>query len=97
MTPDISGFYKVFNMSSEVNLARMEEGRTGVISGIIGGGKFRRKLESMGIRTGSKVTKISNLFHRGPVILHVGGMEVAIGHRMARRILINPNISERSL
>ena len=84
-------------MNREVNLARMEEGRTGIISGIIGGGRFRLKLESMGIRPGSKVTKKSNLFHRGPVVLYVGGMEVAIGHRMARRILVNPYPSERSL
>jgi ferrous iron transport protein A len=97
MVLDNSGFYKVFHMSNEVNLARMEEGRTGVISDIIGGGKFRLKLESMGIRPGSKITKISNLFYRGPVVLHVGGTEVAIGHRMARRILINPNPPERSL
>lgn len=83
-------------MTKEVNLARMEAGGTGVISGIIGGGKFLLKLESMGIRPGSKVTKISNLFHRGPVVLHVGGTDVAIGHRMARRILINPNSSEKS-
>jgi ferrous iron transport protein A len=78
-------------MSYEVNLARMEEGRTGVISGIIGGGKFLMKLESMGIHPGSKLKKVSNLFHRGPVVIHVGGTEVAIGHRMARRILIKPN------
>jgi ferrous iron transport protein A len=84
-------------MNREVNLARMEEGRSGIISGIIGGGRLRLKLESMGIRPGSKVTKISNLFHRGPVVLNVSGMEVAIGHRMARRILINPYPSERSL
>ena len=84
-------------MNKEINIARMEEGRTGIISGIIGGGKFLMKLESMGIRPGSEVKKISNLFHKGPVVLYVGGMEVAIGHRMARRILVNPNPSEKSL
>jgi len=84
-------------MNREINLARMEEGQTGVISDIIGGRTFRLKLESMGIRPGSKVTKVSNLFDRGPVVLHVGGMEVALGYRMARRILINTQPSERSL
>jgi ferrous iron transport protein A len=84
-------------MKKEINLARMEKGRTGVISGIIGGGKFLLKLESMGISPGSKIKKISSLFHRGPIVIRVGGMEVAIGYRMARRILINPNSSERSL
>jgi len=82
---------------SEVNLTRMEEGRIGVISSIIGGGKFLLKLESMGIRPGSKVRKVSNLFHKGPVVIQVGGTEVAVGHRMARRILINPNSTEKSL
>lgn len=81
---------------NEINLARMKEGRIGVITSIIGGGKFLLKLESMGIRPGSKVRKISNLFQRGPVVIHVGGTEVAIGHRMARRILVNLNSLERS-
>lgn len=84
-------------MIMEMNLARMETGRAGVVSSIIGGGKFLLKLESMGIRPGSKVKKISNLFHRGPVVIHVGGTEVAIGYRMARRILVNLNSLERSL
>ncbi len=84
-------------MTHEVNLARMDEGRSGIISGIIGGGKFLLKLESMGIRAGSKVRKKSNLFHKGPVVINVGGTEVAIGHRMARRILVNLNSPERSL
>ncbi len=84
-------------MTNEINLARMEDGKTGVISSIIGGGRFLLKLESMGIHPGSRVTKITNLFNRGPVIIHVGGTEVAIGHRMARRILINPHPSEISL
>lgn len=82
-------------MSQELNLARMEEGHSGIICGIIGGGKFLLKLESMGIRPGSRVRKISNLFYHGPVVIYVGGTEVAIGHRMARRILINPDSSER--
>ena len=86
-------------MNREINIARMEEGQTGIISGIIGGRNFRLKLESLGIRPGSKVTKVSNLFNRGPVVLHVGGTEVAIGYRMARRILIKINTQplERSL
>ena len=84
-------------MDREINLARMEEGQTGIISNITGGGRLRLKLESMGIRPGSKVLKVSNIFHRGPIVLNVGGMEVAIGYRMARRIFVNPNPLERSL
>lgn len=75
-------------MNQEINLAMMEKGQKGTISNIIGGRTFRMKLESMGIHPGSKVTKVSNLFNKGPVILHVGGTEVALGYNMANRIMI---------
>jgi ferrous iron transport protein A len=81
-------------MNKEVNLASLEAGHTGIISSIIGGDNFVLKLESMGIRPGSRVTKISNLFYKGPVVIHVGGTDVAIGHRMAGKILVTPNPSE---
>jgi len=84
-------------MNQEVNLARLGKGQTGIISSITGGRHFRLKLESMGIHLGSKVTKVSNLFNRGPVVLYVGGMEVAIGYQMARKITVNTPPMEKSL
>ncbi|MDB9822519.1 ferrous iron transport protein A [Deltaproteobacteria bacterium] len=83
-------------MNQETNLAGMEKGHTGIVSTILGGRRFRMKLESLGIRPGSKVTKISNLFTRGPIVLYVGGTEVAIGYKMAMKIIINVPIAEKS-
>jgi ferrous iron transport protein A len=84
-------------MNKEISLAMMKKGQRGTVSTITGGRTFRLKLESMGIHPGSKVAKVSNLFHKGPVILHVGGTEVALGYNMANRIMITiPTRGKRS-
>ncbi|MBN1625444.1 MAG: ferrous iron transport protein A [Deltaproteobacteria bacterium] len=75
-------------MNQVINLAIMEKGQIGTVAGIRGGGNLRLKLASLGIHTGSKVTKSSNIFTRGPVVIYVGGMEIAIGYKMACKILI---------
>ncbi len=44
-----------------VDLTQMQPGETGIVKEIQGGQGFIRKLQSMGVRQGKKIIKVSNL------------------------------------
>ncbi len=70
------------------DLTQLEGGESGVVVEIHGGYGLIRRLESLGIRVGKKVTKVSSQFMRGPVTVRVGNSHVAIGFGMAKKILV---------
>jgi len=71
-----------------LDLTQLKLGQKGIVAEIQGGMGVIRRLESMGIRQGKKITKISAQFLRGPQTLKVDNLQVAIGFGMARKILI---------
>ena len=71
-----------------VDLTQLEEGTSGVVVHIHGGYGLIRRLESLGIRVGKKVTKVSAQFMRGPVTVRIGNSHVAVGFGMAKKILV---------
>jgi ferrous iron transport protein A len=72
----------------KVDLTQLEEGQSGVVTGIQGGHGLIRRLESLGIRVGKKVTKVSSQFMRGPITVRIDNSQVALGFGMARKILV---------
>lgn len=76
------------SQKENVTAGQMENGRTGIITQVVGGRGLVRRLEAMGIRPGKKVTKVSSMFLRGPVTLKVDRTQVAIGFGMANKILV---------
>lgn len=68
-----------------INLANNEEG---FILSIEGGYSARAKLESLGIRPGKKIRKMSSQIFKGPVVIDIDGREIALGHGLAHKILI---------
>ena len=68
--------------------AEMPTGEAGIVVDIAGGRGLVRRLESLGIRPGKRVTKVSSVFMRGPVTLEVDRARIAIGFGMARRIMV---------
>lgn len=54
---------------------------------------FARRLEALGIRPGKKVTKVGSMFLRGPVTLRIDNAQVAVGFRMASRIIVEVDAS----
>jgi ferrous iron transport protein A len=70
------------------DLTQLEEGETGVVVDIQGGWGLVRRLDSLGIRMGKKVTKISSQLMRGPVTVKIDNSQIAIGFGMARKILV---------
>lgn len=75
-------------MSDIISLSEMPPGEKGRISAIQGGRGLVRKLDAMGIRIGKEITKVSEQWMRGPVLLRQGNTQVAIGFGMAQQILI---------
>ena len=72
----------------KVDLTQLEEGESGVVVDIQGGYGLIRRLESLGIRVGKKVTKVSSQFMRGPVTVRIDNYQVALGFGMARKVLV---------
>ena len=71
-----------------IDLTGLKPGQKGIIVELEGGVGFTRRLESMGIRPGKKITKISAQFWRGPQIVKVDNSQVAVGFGMAKRIFV---------
>jgi ferrous iron transport protein A len=71
-----------------LDLTQLKLGQKGKVVEIQGGEGLIRRLESMGIRQGKKITKIGAQFLRGPQTLRVDNLQVAIGFGMAKKILI---------
>jgi ferrous iron transport protein A len=72
----------------KVDLTQLEEGESGVVVDIHGGYGLVRRLESLDIRVGKKVTKVSSQFMRGPITVRIDNSQVALGFGMARKIIV---------
>ncbi len=53
-----------------------------------GGSKMKTKLENLGIRIGNEITVNNNSFMGGPITVMAGSTKVAIGRKMAERIIV---------
>ncbi|MCK4852571.1 MAG: ferrous iron transport protein A [Candidatus Omnitrophica bacterium] len=73
---------------STLYLTELDTDKTATIRSIEGGIGAAARLESMGIRAGVRITKISAHFWKGPVTVLVGKSKVAIGHGMAQKIVV---------
>lgn len=75
-----------------IDLTQMKTGESGVIKEIQGGFGMTRRVQSIGIRPGKKVTKLSSHFWRGPQTIDVdGSLRVAIGFGMSKKIMVEVN------
>lgn len=86
------------NQHSQITVSQMRAGQSGRVVQILEGHGHHRdrghghgfvdRLHSLGIRPGTRITKVSAMFMRGPVTLQVGQAQVAIGYGMAGKILV---------
>lgn len=72
----------------QITVPQMQPGQSGRVIQILGGHGLVNRLNSLGIRPERRITKVSAMFMRGPVTLQVGRAQVAIGFRMAGRIMV---------
>lgn len=71
-----------------IDLTQMLPGESGVLSEIQGGHCFIRRLQSMGIRPGKKIIKVSSHFWRGPQTVEINNVQIAIGFGMAKKVFV---------
>ena len=71
-----------------LSLAEMKPGDTGMVVELHVSGGRTSQLAAMGVRPGVTITKQSGQPLRGPVTFRVGRTELAVGHGIARRILV---------
>jgi ferrous iron transport protein A len=87
------------NEKGQITVCQMRPGQSGTIVQILRGYGHQRgrghgchgltdRLHSLGIRPGKRITKVSGMFMRGPITLKVGQAQLAIGYRMAGKILV---------
>jgi Fe2+ transport system protein FeoA len=73
---------------SHITLARMNSGQSGKVIVVRGGHGLVKRLESMGIRQGVTIEKVSSQIMHGPVIVRIGMTQVAIGFGMSRHVVV---------
>ncbi len=73
---------------NETDLTQLQNRTKALVSRILGGYGLQKKLETLGIRVGCEVEKLSAQALRGPIILKIGNAQVAIGFGMAKRIIV---------
>ncbi|MDP8257879.1 MAG: FeoA family protein [Candidatus Aadella gelida] len=75
-------------VKERIPLTDMNAGESGKVIEFLGGAGMRKRLSSMGIRAGGKISKVSSAFKRGPVVIKVGASQTAIGHGMSCKIMV---------
>ena len=76
------------SLKRQLTAREMRTRQSGMIIQVSGGHGLVRRLEALGIRPGKRITKVSSMFMRGPVTLQIDHSQVAIGHGMGGRILV---------
>jgi len=72
----------------ETTLGMMRTGDSGIVVRMVGGHHMIDRLDALGIRQGKRVVKLSSMFMKGPVTIKFDSGQVAIGYRMANKIII---------
>lgn len=72
----------------QIDLTQLKAGEEATVIRVEGGYGAMRRIHSMGIREGKKVTKMSSHFWGGPQIVRVGHSRVAMGFGMARKVIV---------
>ena len=75
------------------NLLQMPKGKTIKIIKMEGGKEFQDKAESLGLRVGVKVKKLSTQVMSGPITLQIGNSKIALGRGMAQKIFVSDDES----
>lgn len=71
-----------------MNISEIKQGQNCRIVEICGGQEVFNKLDSLGVRIGACVQKVSSQFFKGPVTIKAGNTQIAVGYRMAKKIIV---------
>lgn len=72
-----------------ISLTDLAAGKKGKVFSFKGGKKLKKKLDSLGIRKGKQVKKVSDMVLKGPITIQIeNSSRVAIGRGMAEKIMV---------
>jgi ferrous iron transport protein A len=71
-----------------ITLTELKTGETGLIEDITGSLGLKKRFESLNLREGKYIRKISSAPFHGPIVVEVGGCKIAIGRGMASKIMV---------
>ncbi|MDN4186413.1 MAG: FeoA family protein [Dehalococcoides mccartyi] len=71
-----------------VSLANLKNGSRARVCSIEGGTAVNNRLSALGLRPGKELTKISAMSFKGPVTVKVDGTQLAMGHGMASKVMV---------
>ena len=71
-----------------VTLRQMQLGQKGKVAQIQGGFRLVNRLNALGVRPGTRITKLSSMIMRGPVTIQSGNTQLAVGFGMANKIIV---------
>ena len=71
------------------NLIQIVKGRNTRVVKIDGGKDFQKKAESMGLRVGVSIKKLSAQIMNGPITIQIGNSKVALGRGMAKKVWVS--------
>jgi len=74
----------------KINITQLKNGQIAVIIEILGGCNSANRLNAMGIIPGTNIVKKSSSAMKGPVVLEKNGRQLAIGFRLAQKIIVEP-------
>ncbi len=72
----------------EFALSRLKAGEEGTVKYLENGFELKRKLNSMGLVEGKKIKVVSKQLLRGPIVVRIGNMEIAVSRGMANKIIV---------
>jgi ferrous iron transport protein A len=70
------------------SLNQLDEGQSGVIVSIFGGGGASKRLADLGLVRGKRIKIIRKTLFRGPVQIEVGGSRLIIGRGLTAKIMV---------
>ena len=71
-----------------MTLADLRIGELKRVKGVTGGHGLQNNIRSMGIREGKVLRVVTRQPLRGPIVVEIDGMRIAIGRGMAKKILL---------
>mgnify|MGYP006280247641 CR=1 FL=1 len=73
---------------------KLAPGQQGNVVALQGGRGMKARLESMGVRPGKTLRKVSSQLMAGPITILMDGRQMAMGRGIARRIEVETDIKE---